>query len=373
MPQAVIPDYRLPSFIYREEIRNVISLGIEVRTEKRLGEDFSFRDLEEEGFSALYLALGAQRTVRLPHCGTEEEGFLDGIEFLRGAKSGEAESLHGHVLVIGGGNVAVDVAKTAVRLGGEKVTKVFLETKETMPAHQWECEEAVEEGVNLVPASATISFEKKDGRVASALCRRVERIEFDENRRIRPIFEEGSDFTLQADWVITAVGTGPDYSILPDAPKLKPLRKGARAGRFRHPEVPALPIVIGGDYFAGPASVIEAIAAGYEGALDIYRLLGKFSFFRLPRWNRIKPIRYPGYLDEEEKARRFAMTKVDPEVRCESFCEVCEAYDGKAAENEAARCLRCNWPMLPVTVRRRHPEAMPPVAEPPEPEAGRFV
>jgi NADPH-dependent glutamate synthase beta subunit-like oxidoreductase len=361
MPQAVIPDYRLPGYVYREEIRRIIELGVEVRTGMRLGEAFGLEDLRQEGFAAAYLALGAERSVRLPHCGTKEEGFLDGLDFLRSAKAGEGEKLFGNVLVIGGGNVAVDVAKTAVRLGGETVKKIFLESRETMPAHHWECEEAVEEGVELIPAGATISFEKKNGRVSSALCRKVERIDFDENGRIRPVLMEGTDFVLDVDWVVTAVGTGPDYSVLSSPPKVKPLRRGARAGRLRTDDAKGLPVVIGGDYFSGPASVIEAVAAGYEASLEIYRAMHKSSFLRRPVWNRMRRIRFPNYVDRPEKARRKHPAKVDPEVRCESFCEVCEVYDSAVAESEAARCMRCSWP---IRSPRKAPSGPAPPVEP---------
>lgn len=366
MPQAVIPDYRLPGWVYRDEIRRVVDLGVEVRTGEKLGDTFSLEDLGREGYSAAYLALGAQKSVRLPHCGSREEGFLDGLDFLREAKKGGGAKLNGHVLVIGGGNVAVDVAKTAVRLGAESVCKIFLETRETMPAHHWECEEAMEEGVRLIPASATISFEKQGGRVVSALCRKVERIDFDEKGRISPVLSEGTDFSLEADWVITAVGTFPDYGIFSSRPQPKPLRKGVRAGRVDAKESQGIPALLGGDFFAGPASVIEAVAAGYEASLEICRLLGKRSFLRAPRWNRMRPVRFPNYVDSPARAERKHYVKADPEIRCESFCEVCEAYDMTAATEEAARCMRCSWPIR--SPRRHSPQAASVVAPPPPPE-----
>jgi NADPH-dependent glutamate synthase beta subunit-like oxidoreductase len=367
MPGSVIPDYRLPGWVYREEVERILALGVEVRTETALGRDFELGGLKEMGFSAAYLALGAQRSVRLPHCGAEEEGFLDGLEFLKQSKAGLGKKLHGDVLVIGGGNVAVDVAKTAVRLGGERVRKIFLETREAMPAHTWECEEAVEEGVELVPASAAVSFETKEGRVAAALCRRVERIDVDEHGRLRPVLQEGSDFTLEADWVITAVGTSPDYELFSGRPKLKEIRRGVRAGRLSPSLAPGFPVVVGGDYFAGPSSVIDAIAAGYEGSLELYRRLGKFSFFRLPTWKRLRPVKYPAYVDGPDKYRRKEMEKVDPEIRCESFCEICEVYGPEKAREEASRCLRCTWPMEPLKrPRRRSAPVLPPREEGPK-------
>jgi hypothetical protein len=136
-------------------------------------------------------------------------------------------------------------------------------------------------------------------------------------------------------------------------PKMKAVRRGCRTGRLPADIFSAIPVVVGGDFFSGPSSMIDAIAAGKEGAKEIYRALGKAKVFRLPRWNRIKPIRYPNYPDEPSKAARVHPVKVDQEVRCESFCEICETYGALSAEEEAARCLRCSWPMYPVKRRRQ--------------------
>jgi NADPH-dependent glutamate synthase beta subunit-like oxidoreductase len=262
MPGVAIPDYRLPQRIYRREIEAMLAAGIETRFGRRLGRDFQLADLAAEGFAGAYLALGCHRTVRLPHCGTPEQGFHDGLELLRQAKRGGGERLSGPVLVIGGGNVAMDVAKTALRLGASEVRVICLETRETMPAHTWECEEALAEGIMLVPASSTVSFEITEGRVASALCKRVQRIELDEKKRIRPVLWDGTDFTLPAATVLTAVGSGPDYGVLPAPPARTPAWKGAFIGRLAGAPGVSIPVFYGGDYLTGPASVIQAIAAG---------------------------------------------------------------------------------------------------------------
>ena len=297
MPGLAIPDYRLPQEIYRREVAAMLDAGIETRFGRRLGKDFQLADLQAEGFAGAYLALGCQRTVRLPHCGTPEQGFHDGLELLVRAKRGQAEPLAGEVLVIGGGNVAMDVAKTALRLGAAAVRVIFLETRESMPAHTWECDEALAEGIMLVPAAATVSFEISDGRVASALCKRVQRIELDEKKRIRPVLWEGTDFTLPAATVLTAVGSGPDYGPLAAPPPRKPAWKGAFVGRLPAAPGCSIPVFYGGDYLTGPASVIQAIAAGYQAAEGLYRALGKVGRLRGPHWNRQRKVRFTGYAD----------------------------------------------------------------------------
>jgi NADPH-dependent glutamate synthase beta subunit-like oxidoreductase len=364
MPAAAIPDYRLPQEIYRREVRSVLDAGIRTEFGRRLGKDFQLADLQAEGYAAAYLALGCERTVRLPHCGTPAQGFLDGLELLRDAKKGAAARLGGEVLVIGGGNVAMDVAKTALRLGASAVRMIFLETRETMPAHVWECEEALAEGVMLVPAAATVSFEIRDERVVSALCRRVQRIELDEKKRIRPVLWEGTDFTLPAGTVLTAVGSSPDYGPLAAPPPRTPAWKGAFVGRL--PAVPGLtiPVFYGGDYLSGPASVIQAIAAGYQAAEALYRTLGKVRHARGPVWNRMRRVRFTGYADTPKLRVRSQATVREPAERCADFCEICAVYPTADAVAEAARCLRCRWhidkpPKAPRVPQVRVPSAKP--------------
>ena len=356
MPGAAIPDYRLPQEIYRREVAAMLATGIETRFGRRLGRDFQLADLAGEGFAGVYLALGCQRTVRLPHCGPPEQGFLDGLELLKQAKLGSARPLSGPALVIGGGNVAMDVAKTALRLGASEVRVIFLESRETMPAHTWECDEALAEGVMLVPASATVSFEISDGRVASALCKRVQRLEIDENKRIRPVLWEGTEFTLPAATVFTAVGSSPDYRVFSAPPPRTPLWKGAFVGRL--PPTPGLPIPVfyGGDYLSGPASVIQAIAAGYQAAEGLYRVLGKVRHARLPIWNRMRRVRFAGYADTPALRLRNRMAMEEPAERCTSFCEICHVYPAQDAMSEAARCLRCRWDIAPAPRQPRTPQ-----------------
>jgi NADPH-dependent glutamate synthase beta subunit-like oxidoreductase len=352
MPAAAIPDYRLPQEIYRREVEAMLAAGVDFRPGRRLGKDFQLADLQAEGFAGVYLALGAQRTVRLPHCGAPEQGFVDGVEFLKSGKRGVATRLEGDVLVIGGGNVAMDVAKTALRLGAASVRAIFLETRETMPAHTWECEEALEEGVMLVPASATISFEYSAGRVSAALCRRVQRIEFDEQRRMRPVYWEGTDFTLAAATVVTAVGSGPDYGFLGAPPPRTPLWQGAFIGRLPAAEGVGIPVFFGGDYLTGPASVIQAIAAGYQAAEALYVALGKVRRLRAPHWNRMRRVRLTGYSDTAELRARVPPEVEEAGERCTSFCEVCHVYPEAQAVREAERCLRCFWKIAPHPKRK---------------------
>jgi hypothetical protein len=230
-----------------------------------------------------------------------------------------------------------------------------------MPAHTWECDEALAEGVMLVPGSATVSFTVSDGRVASALCKRVERIEVDAQKRMRPVLWEGTDFTLPAATVITAVGSSPDYGMLAAAPPRVPLKKGV----FVRP-LPAsglaIPVFYGGDFLSGPASVIQAIAAGYQAAEGLYRSLGKVRVTRLPVWNRMRRVRFTGYSDTPALRQRNEMAMEEPAVRCTNFCEICRVYPERDAVAEAERCLRCRWNIAPAPKQARTPNIRVPRA-----------
>jgi len=259
----------------------------------------------------------------------------------------------------------MDVAKTALRLGAAAVRVIFLETRETMPAHTWECEEALAEGVMLVPAGATVSFEIREGRVASALCRRVQRIEVDEKKRIRPVLWEGTDFTLPATTVLTAVGSSPDFGFLPAPPPRTPVWKGAFVGRLPAAQGLKIPVLYGGDCLTGPASVIQALAAGYQAAEALYRTLGKARLARLPHWNRMRRVRFTGYADTPPLRARNQLAMEDPSKRCTSFCEICHVYPEKEAIAEAERCLRCRWTMVKPPPQPRKPQIRVPGADRP--------
>jgi NADPH-dependent glutamate synthase beta subunit-like oxidoreductase len=368
-PAVYAPEYRLPHEIYRREVDRILELDIDLRLNQILGADFTLQDLEKEGFSAVFLGLGAMRSVRLPHTGEESEGFLDGRQFLEQVVIGGGAELSGDVLVIGGGNVAMDVARSALRCGADKVRLICLEKKqeplernfhyhknewqeivppdtgEFMPAHPWEIEKAMEEGVEILDAGATLNFDIKDGRVASAECLKVERIDKDEQGRLVPVFEDGTNFTVKADWVITAVGSSPDFSFLGGVPPMTRLDPKAPLMQLDVAEV-RIPVMAGGDLAVGPASVIEGIAAGKEAAVKLYRLLvGNAPVSIRYRTRRIMEpwANYPDSLDH--RCRRQEST-LDMASRQGTFNEVDLGFADSVAREEADRCTRCDWPLM---------------------------
>ena len=225
MPGAAIPDYQMPKEIYRREVGAMLESGIErLRAPARQG--FSARGSggrrDLRGVSRARLSAHRTAAALRP----ARTGVPRRLDLLKQAKLGAAQPLGGQALVIGGGNVAMDVAKTALRLGASAVHVIFLESRETMPAHTWECDEALVEGVMLVPSSATVSFEVVDGRVASALCKRVERIE--STRKTHPACALGGDNSRFLRRPCSARSVPPRLRHFPP-----PRRRAPRSGRGR--------------------------------------------------------------------------------------------------------------------------------------------
>ncbi|GBE16103.1 glutamate synthase [NADPH] small chain [bacterium BMS3Abin14] len=369
-PASFVPGYRLPPEVYRSEVERILDLDLDPNFGKAMGRDFSLKDLQEQGFSGVYLAIGAMRTIGLPHTGEEKEGFLDGRAFLKRIVRGDAVELPGEVLVIGGGNVAMDVARSAVRCGAGKVRIICLEKKpvprekqfhyfknewreiraketgEVMPAWPWEIDDALEEKIEIIGGGSTSSFDFEGGRVARAICREIERIDTDDKGRLLPVLKEGPGFTLKADWVITAVGSTPDYSATGGRPAMKFLSDTIPIALLRKPEGCTVPVLAGGDYVRGPSSIIEGITAGREAAMYLYRrLMGEPEISIRYRNRRImRPwSNYPDSLDKRQR-RRQLLNKEARETK--SFDEVYGGFTEMSAREEADRCMRCDWPLV---------------------------
>lgn len=369
-PLIFAPGYRLPQEVYQKEVQRILDLDLDLNFGKTFGKDFTLKDLQDKGCSGIYLALGAMRSVSLPHTGEESEGFLDGREFLEDVVLGDGVQLPGQVLVIGGGNVAMDVARSAVRSGADKVKIICLEKKhvpkekrfhhfknewteiktddtgEFMPAWQWEVDDAVNENVEIIDAGATVSFDIEDSRVVRARCQKVERIDVDPQGRLIPVLQDGSDFTVEADWVITAVGSSPDYSSMGGRPEMTELSKDIPLSLMASGKGVSVPVLSGGDFVNGPASVIDGIAAGREAACYLYsELLGDPPInIRYQKRLVYQPwANYPDSLDKRQKRKQ----DTDPYPGSNGpFSEVFLGFRGDVARDEADRCMRCDWPLV---------------------------
>ncbi|GAB6136192.1 FAD-dependent oxidoreductase [Thermococcus prieurii] len=267
MTRYGIPEYRLPRDVLDKDIATVINTGIEVRTNTALGRDVSLEELREK-YDAVFLAVGAWKSRKMGIPGEDLEGVMHGIEFLRKVNTGEEVKLGERVIVVGGGNTAMDVARTALRLGA-KVTVVYRRSKAEMPANEREVEEAIEEGVEFLFLANPVRI-IGDGRVEEVELVRMRLGEPDSSGRRRPVPVEGSEFRVKADNVILAIGQYCDEEFL------KSLGIEARRGRAVVDEITLqtnVPgVFAGGDLVLGPSTVIESIATGRRGALmiDLY-------------------------------------------------------------------------------------------------------
>ncbi len=338
MLRYAIPAYRLPKEIVAREIREaVLDLGVELRTGARLGTDFTLDDLRRD-FRAVVLAIGAWRGQKLGIPGEERyPEVVDAVPFLAGANSSAPPHLAGKkVLVVGGGNSAVDAARTALRLGA-KVIIVYRRSREEMPAYPWEVEEALEEGVEISYLVAPSKVIGANGKVTALECVRMALGEPDASGRKRPIELRGSAFTVPADLVIAAIGQRPDSSTLAG------VAVDERRGVVNVDETTletSLPGVFAcGDVVLGPDIAVTAVAAGRNAAISVDRYLRGEDL----RANRSPPARAKAAKDPRGLARRrrTPMRTLPLPERRASFRELELGYDEKEARREASRCLSC--------------------------------
>ncbi len=336
MLRYAIPDYRLPKRVLDEDVSYLVDLGVEIRTNTTLGEDVTLEDLKTMGYKAFFLAVGAHKSVRLGIEGEDLDGVLYALDFLRSVNLGEKVNLGDSVAVIGGGDVAVDSARTALRLGAKKVTILYRRSRAEMPAYQPEVEEAEKEGVKIKFLVAPESILGKNGKVEIIKCLKMALGQPDETGRRRSIPIEGSEHTISVDTVIIAIGQTLDSSTLPE--KIQKSRRTIIVGSVTfETNIPG--VFAGGDATLGPASVIEAVACGKEAAISIHRYLrGEDLGVGRPE-KRIKVEEVPK--EEIIKKQRKSIPVLPAEKRMENFEEVVRGYTEEMAVEEANRCLSC--------------------------------
>ena len=271
MLRVGLPQYRLPDRVLDGEIRRLKSLGLRVQTGVSVGKDFTIDELRSK-YDAILIATGAHRSATLRLEGEELVGVMPGLELLRKVRLGEKVKLGKRVAVIGGGNVAIDAARTAARLGA-KTTVLYRRSKEEMPANPWEVEHAVREGVELRFLVAPKRIHGRNGRAAAVECVSMTLGDRDETGRRRPIPIKGSEFRIDADMVISAIGEVPDTSFLSEEVRLSD--RGTVLTDPETTETSLAGIFAAGDVVSGPASIIEAVARGKRTAQAIDEYLRK--------------------------------------------------------------------------------------------------
>jgi len=327
-----IPDYRLPKDVLRAEIKEIEDIGVEIRTNTRVD---SIDRLFKEGYNAVFLAIGAHQGLRIGVEGEDSPRVMECVNFLREVSLGKEVKLGDKVAVIGGGNAAIDSARTALRLGTKEVTIVYRRTQAEMPASADEIKEALEEGVQIYFLAAPSRIFSRNGRVELESIR-MELGAMDSSGRRRPEPIKGSEFAVSFDTIIAAIGqrpeiphqfnlaTGRGNAIQVDPDTLVTSREGVFAG---------------GDAVTGPASVIEAIAAGRRAAISIDNYLGgsgDIDEVLAPPEKAMAP------LEEAEEKRRPEMPTLPDKKRLSGFDQVELGYTDEMAIEEAQRCLRCD-------------------------------
>jgi thioredoxin reductase len=288
-------------------------------------------------YDAIFLALGAQLSRKLAIEGIDLEGVLWGLDFLRTVKQGQPPRVKEKALVIGGGNVAIDVALTALRLGAKEVQLACLECREEMPAHEWEVEEAIEEGVvlNLSWGPRRILGDDRVRAVELVRCTSV----FDEEGRFDPCYDGSVTTTIETDMVILAIGQATDLSSLDS--RLPTTRAGTISVDVQTLQTSLPGIFAGGEVVSGPASVIEAITSGRQAAISIDKYLGGEGVLDEPS---LEVDKEP-WLGREEgfaEQHRVQMVRLPLEWRVKGFEEIELGFDEAQAREEASRCLRCD-------------------------------
>ncbi|MFB0535170.1 MAG: putative selenate reductase subunit YgfK [Anaerolineae bacterium] len=339
MLTSAIPSFRLPEAIVQEDIDRIEKLGVEIELAHPI--TTPPQELLETGFDAVYIASGAQRSTRLRIEGEEGQGVYDALGFLDRVRRGERVDLGHRVLVIGGGNSAMDAARTARRLASGPVTVVYRRTRREMPAIEEEIEEVLAEGVSLEELASPTRVVLKDGRVAALECIRNELGEVGEDGRRRPIPVEGSEFQIEADAIIVAIGQIPDVSFL-DGSAVSLRKNGTIAA---HPQTCLTGeehTYAGGDVIRGPSTIIEAIADGRRAAEAICQELGMET---VP-----SAVVLPQLSEEEMVSLKRTRARKEPQNRAQmlalgqrgGFDLVEETLTEEAALSEATRCLQCS-------------------------------
>ncbi len=268
-----IPKYRLPRDILNREIDYVKQLGVEIKTGVRIGADIAFEDLFKQGYQAAFIAVGSHRDQKLKIPNEEADGVVSGIEFLRDAALGNPVKLGKRVAILGGGNVAMDAARTSLRLGAQEVIILYRRTRDEMPAIPEEIEASLHEGIKIEYLVAPLEVLVQNGKVAGLKCNRMALGEPDASGRRRPVPIEGSEFELALDTVIPAIGQASDISFLPQDSGIAATTWGTIIADPKTCATSRAGVFAGGDCVTGPWIAVGAVAAGKDGAAAIHQYL----------------------------------------------------------------------------------------------------
>jgi NADH-quinone oxidoreductase subunit F len=347
MLSVAIPEFRLPREVIQKEIDYITKKGVDIRYNTPISVNFTVEDLRRDGFEAVFVAAGAQRSQRVGIPGELEDvaGLYYGLRFLRDVKLGRQVKVGRRVAAIGGGNVALDAARTALRLGASEVNIYYRRSRDEMLVTEVEYNQAVDEGIQVNFLVSPTRIVSENWEVTGLQCIQMRLGDPDESGRRRPIPITGSEFFVEADSVIAAVGQAPDLSFLPVDSALERTRWETLVVDSNTLATNISGIFAGGDFVTGPGMVIDAIAAGRRGATAINKYL-KGDTSRVEIYDLKSGIvgELPSQEIEEswEVQPRLAVPILPSQERKNSFNEVELSFPEEKARQEAKRCLRCD-------------------------------
>ncbi|MGO9691378.1 MAG: NAD(P)-binding protein, partial [Syntrophobacteraceae bacterium] len=334
-----IPSYRLPKNTIEAEIQVLRDMGVEFKTGVEIGKDFTISQLRDQGYKAFFMGIGAQECKALGIPGDDLEGVVPGVEYLRDINLGKKVSLGDRVAVIGGGNVAMDTVRTALRSGSGKPFIIYRRSENEMPANEEEIHECREEGIDIMTLTNPIRIIGEKGRVKAVECIRMQLGEPDASGRRRPVPIPGSEFVMEVDALVPAIGQESDWACLTEECACKLTDWGTMKVDPLTCQTHDNDIFAGGDAVTGPRTVIEAISAGKQAAISIGRYIRgeDIKAGREREWEAVQEVATEGY----DRIPRARMPVVSPEIRTGNFEEVQLGLTEEQVRAEANRCLSC--------------------------------
>jgi NADPH-dependent glutamate synthase beta subunit-like oxidoreductase/formate hydrogenlyase subunit 6/NADH:ubiquinone oxidoreductase subunit I len=337
-----IPSFRLQKDVVNAEIDVLKDLGVVFQTGVEVGKDKTIAELRKEGFEAFYVAIGAQGGRKLGVPNEDAEGIISGVDFLRQVNLGKGQKLHGHVIVMGSGNVAIDVARTAVRYGAEKVEIYCLESRDLMPAAKDEVAEAEKEGVVINNMWGAKEFHKDEkGHVTEVVLKKCTAV-FDQSHKFNPAYDETQLLTVPCDFFLAAIGQSFEWSHLLDGTKAVVSRGRLEADPLTY-QTAEKDIFTGGDCYHGARFAIDAIATGHEGAESMHRFVHKGQSLLIGRVQDPYLAKYA--LDKDNIiVEGWDNTPRQEPVHCQvanPMQDDRKVFSEEQLQKECARCLRC--------------------------------
>lgn len=337
-----IPSYKLEKDLLAAEIDVIRQLGVEICCGVEIGKDVTIEDLREQGYKGFYAAIGCQRGRKPGISGENAEGAYTAVDFLRKAGAKESFALEGDVVVVGGGNVAIDAARISSRCTDAKISMFCLETREKMPASDEEIEEALEEGIELNCGWGPKEVLEENGHVSGVVFKKCTRV-FDAQGRFSPEYDENDTVTVPCRHVIFSVGQAIDWGHMLDNlhVELRP-NGGALANKLTY-QTSEPDIFVGGDVYTGPKFAIDAIAAGREGAVSLHRYMHEHCTLTIGRNRRdfIELDKENIKVETYDSSSRQIPPKADIKEQAKTFRDLSQSLTEEQVKKETSRCLSC--------------------------------